>query len=40
MDQTNKAIKNKLKTVRSKVKLRENPFPLSVREIEEAIALQ
>lgn len=40
MDQTNKAIKNKLKIVQSKVKVRENPFPLSVREIEEATALQ
>lgn len=36
----NKLIKNKLRTVRSKLKLRENPSPLSVRENGEATPLQ
>lgn len=36
----NKLIKNKLSRVRSKLKLRENPSPLPVRENGEATALQ
>lgn len=40
MDQTQtNLVKNKLKTRRSKLKRRENPFPLCVREIKEATAL-